>query len=148
MTEKPAEKSESQRVLNLKLNIKELENLKVPELDKKLFGVWEKESDVSKEYCELAHLSCMIARYLAACVNEGPEVKDNLSKRMILTKQILEEFLGHVAINGWMLYGLLFEYSNDVYMDISGNRKTIELLQKIQKRAVQKSVGKQKGYVT
>lgn len=147
-------KSESVKVkfLNLKLNVDELDNLKVPSLDEKMFKVWENPEEISKEYIELQRMTNLVARYLAACCNEGPEVKDNISKRMILIKSILHEFLAHVAINGWMLYGLLSEFSKDIYADISGTQKTIELLKKIQKkieeRAIKNQTSHSEGYVS
>jgi len=133
--------------LNLKLNVDELDNIKVPDLDEKMFGVWEKGDQISDEYVELQRMTTLLARYLAACCNEGVEVKDNVSKRMILTKSILREFLIHVGINGWMLYGLLSEFSHDVYQDISGTQKTLELLKRIQTKAEQRASTKTKGYV-
>ena len=141
------EKKPAPRLLNLQLNVDELERIQVPELDKSMFGIWEKESDFSKEYLEMQQSVHLIARYLAACVNEGPEVKDNISKRMVLTKQILEEFLGHVAINGWMLFGLISEYSHDVYADMCGTQKTLQLLRKIQKKTEERAIKNEKVYV-
>jgi len=146
-TEKKSEPAKA-NVLKLTLNVDELDNFKVPDLDEKMFGTWEKGDQISNEYVELQRMTSLIARYLAACCNEGPEVKDNMSKRMILTKSILKEFVEHISLNGWMLYGLLFELTNDAYQDISGVQKTLELLRKIQKKSEERAKQTSpKGYV-
>lgn len=147
MGNKDTTKQKKATFIKLKLNIDELSNIKLSELDTKMFGVWKTPDEVSQEYIKLQYTTGIIARYLASCCNEGPEVKDNLSKRMILTKSILHEFLAHVGINGWMLYGLLFEFQHDIYIDISGSQKVINRLKMIQEKQEQHVIDKSKEYV-
>ena len=128
---KKKQKSEKdERILKVEINLSKLSKYKVPSLPKTL--VWDKEEEVSQEYKNMLDMVIGLARYLAVCCNEGPEVNKNVGKRMITAKIILEEFLSHLAINGWLLYGLLFEQSNDIYDSITGHRNIIRHLRKIQ----------------
>ena len=144
-SDKPTEKE----ILNLKLDIERIKKYEVPSVvGEKLLSVWKDDgSDMTEAYVELFDSSMIIARFLAISCNDGAEVNESISKRMILAKMILTEFMHNLALNGWMMYGLLSELQHDFYQDISGSQKTIDLLKKINKLASKKAEAKAKSYV-
>lgn len=139
-----------EKVVKLNINLDKLRKYKIPELPDNM-QAWKTDEEVSPEYCAMVELCQDLAKYLAVNCNEGPETKENYTKRMILASIILREFINNLALNGWTLYGLLFQELNDVYDHLDGRYNMIELLKDIHKRQKSKpqplNSGKNQSYV-
>jgi len=109
------------------------------EVPKALEG-WSEENPPSAEYNELMAKLLSAARYIAMNLNEGPEVGDSWTKRILALKTVMHELVFSTFLNGYGRYGLLLELMNDVYMDISGNIKVLMLMAQLKMRASQQKV--------
>lgn len=144
-----AKTEEEAKTLKLSINLEKVKNYKVPSITaNKALSIWESGEKITDGYLELFSTSQLISKFLAISCNEGAEVNESVTKRMVLAKAIIEEFLENISLNGWMVYGLLSEIQHDVYQDMSGAQKTIDLLKKINKLSAKKSAEKSKSYVT
>jgi hypothetical protein len=122
---------EKKQILRLEIDLEKLTktppDVVVPENQK----LWESREEMSKEYIELLGTLQILALYIARNINEGPEVKDNSGKRLVLTKTVLEILIGNLAISGYDVYGLLTEMIHDIYMQISGQKRLIRAFQTV-----------------
>jgi len=109
---------------------------------------WESNKDVSKEWIEYYSISRYLARFLARSVNEAPECKDNIVKRTITAKMLLEEFLMNLNVNGYLIQGILNEIQNNIYTELTGKNKILQMLAKIQQRANIERALKERGMVS
>jgi len=107
-------------------------------------NVWEKEEDISPEFAQMMESLRYVMIYLARCMNEGPEVKDNIMKRAIAIRSLLDEFFMNVNINGYLLWGILYETMSNCYMNLTGRNKVLDIIRQIQMRKLQMEVQKQK----
>jgi hypothetical protein len=149
MTEQSIEKKEEQKknILTLSIDLDEIakeSDFKVPENQ----DIWHKPEDMTPEYNEMMNVVSILALYLAKLCNEGPEVKDNISKRLVTVKTMLTMFISNLNISGYMVYGVLTELLLDNYMKISGKHQTISLLKHIQKLSERKAKEKSNKYVS
>ena len=140
--------SENQEILNKEIKIKYSDVLaydptKIPILD----GMqnWDKDHPVSKEYKDMMEELGMLAHYMAMKMSTGcEEVKGSMIKRCAALSIILHEIINNIAIDGWHIYGLTAELHHDVYMNLGGKIRTIELLNFIKMRTLQKQAEAQK----
>ena len=107
-------------------------------------NVWEKEEDMSPDFAQMMESLRYVMIYLARCMNEGPEVKDNIMKRAIAIRSLLDEFFMNVNINGYLLWGILYETMSNCYMNLTGRNKVLDIIRQIQMRKLQMEVQKQK----
>jgi len=145
MTEEQKDKKEPRKLI-LELNLDELDK-PVERRVQQGCEIWQKDEDLSPEFKDMVENVKYIAKYLAVCINEGPEVKDNIMKRMVVLKLVFEEILQNANINGYLAYGVLFESLGDVYMNVSGKQKMVGLLRQLFSRGEELSKEKNKGYV-
>jgi hypothetical protein len=144
MTEEP---KKEKRKLVLELDLDELDK-PVERRVQQGCEIWQKDEDLSPEFKDLMENLKYISKYLAVCVNEGPEVKDNIMKRMVAIKLVIEEIFQNVNINGYLAYGILFETLGDVYMSISGKQKTVGLLKQLFSKGEELAKQKSEKYVS
>jgi len=97
----------------------------------KSLETWTLEKPISKECVETLNRCLSAARYIANELNEGPEVKDSVTKRTILLKYVLHEIIFSTFLNGYMRIGLLSEILNDIYMDAGGKTKILMMLSQL-----------------
>jgi hypothetical protein len=147
MTEESEKEKKKERKLVIELDLDELDK-PIERKTQQGCEIWQKDEDVSPEFQEFIENLKYLSKYLAVCVNEGPEVKDNIMKRMVALKLVIEEFFQNLNINGYLAYGMLFETLGDVYMNISGKQKTIGLLRQIFNRGEQLAKQKSEKYVS
>jgi hypothetical protein len=135
-------------ILTLQINLDELMKPEVLPPCPENQQIWEKDSDMGQDCAKMISISRLLATYLARCCNEGPEVKDNVVKRMVLAKIILETFMSNLNVNGYFAYGILTELLHDIYMSISGKHQTISLLKKISNRMTHLAQDKSRSYTS
>lgn len=110
--------------------------------------LWASQAEISQEYQKMVGTLSIIATFMARTCNEGPEVKDNVTKRLITVKTVLDTFLQNLSLTGYDIYGLLTESLHDAYMDISGRQKTVKLLREIQEKSSKLGAKKAKEYTS
>jgi len=131
-------KEKIQEILNKEIKIKYSEILaydpsKVP----MLAGMdnWDKDHPMTEEYRQMMEELGMLARYMAMKMSSGcGEVKESMIKRCACLSVILHQMIESMAIDGWHMYGLTAELHHDVYMNMGGRSRTIELLNIIRER--------------
>lgn len=104
--------------------------------------IWESQKDMSEDYIKLSKELQILATYIAKGCNEGPEVKDNINKRLALVAVILRNIFGNLNITGYDAYGLLSELIQDTYMRLSGVNHVMTTLSQISQ--MQKEIAKEK----
>lgn len=126
--------SEVEKWLNKEIIIKykdvlsvDLSKIELPEL---LEG-WTSQKPQTQEYKDLVEELGVIAKYIALRISTGPEVKDSITKRCATLSVILSAIVENTLIDGFHAYGVLSEVEKNLYMDISGKHKTINLLRMI-----------------
>jgi len=147
VTEEPKKEKKKERKLTFELNLDELDN-PIERRMQQGCEIWQKDTDITPEFKDMMENLKYLSKYLAVCINEGPEVKDNIMKRMVALKLVIEEIFQNVNINGYLAYGILFETLGDVYMNISGKQKTIGLLRQLFKKGEEIAKKKGEDYVT
>lgn len=128
----PAPDEKKRQVLRLELD---LENLftKIPiPITPENQGIWKSKEEMSEGYIKLNRDLQCLAMYIARSCNEGPEVKDNVNKRLALISTVLKVIFDNLAVTGYDAYGLLAEMQLDIYMKISGRRHIINTLAQIE----------------
>jgi hypothetical protein len=134
MTEKPEEKKEplssnkeeeKHNMMHLDIDLTELFT-HVP--DVKTEGIWKTKEEMSEDYLKLAQSLSFLAVYMARNINEGPEVKENTSKRIVLARTMLGLIINNLAISGYEVYGILTEITQETFMKISGKKYILETL--------------------
>jgi hypothetical protein len=110
--------------------------------------VWQSKKEMSKEYLELNKELQILALYIAKCCNEGPEVKDNINKRLVLARIVFGIILDNLAVTGYDAYGMLLEMLQDTYMKISGKRIILDTIAQISQAQEQYSQGKSQDYTS
>lgn len=113
------------KVLHFDIDLEELANhipdVKTPENQ----GIWKSREEMSDEYVKLNQGLQVLAIYIARNINEGPEVKDNINKRIILARTILGLIVDNLAVTGYDIYGMLTEMQYDIYMRVSGKKQVL-----------------------
>ena len=137
MAENPSEKKEPlppnteekpHEMMHLDIDLTELFT-HVPEV--KHEELWKTKEEMTEDYKKLAQSLSFLATYIARNINEGPEVKDNTSKRILLARTILGVLINNLAISGYEVYGILHEISEDTFMSISGKRHIMMALAQV-----------------
>ncbi|GEM_PF-5079389 len=136
MTEEPNKEEQKvvekkNEILHLDIDVqnlfKEISNITVPDNQK----VWDGPQDMSPEYKALNHSLQILAVFLAHECNTGPEVKDNVNKRLILARGILGVFLDNLQVTGYDCYGMLSEIHQDLYMRINGTKYVLNCMSQV-----------------
>lgn len=146
MTEESVKEEPKKNTLSLVIDLDALEqpiNISVP-LNQ---DIWHDQKDMSEEYQKLMNILSILMIHIAKSCNEGAEIKDNSTKRLISIKTLLDIFFTNLNISGYMAYGLLTELLYDIYMRTSGKHQTISLLKHIQRVNEKKAKEKSKAYV-
>jgi hypothetical protein len=100
---------------------------------------WDKDQKPTEEYTKMMEELGVLAHYIAMKISCGcPEVQDSIIKRCASLSIILNELLMNTAIDGWHVYGLTAELHHNVYMNMGGRAKTLELLQLIRAKTLQR----------
>jgi hypothetical protein len=134
----PEAKSEEKKknTLELSIDIKDLFT-NIPEIvapeDQ---CVWQYKEEMTEEYIKMNQTLQILGMYIARMCNEGPEVKDNINKRLLLLRTVLGMIMDHVAITGYDAYGLLFEMLQDTFMKVSGRKHVEGILQQIEREQI------------
>jgi hypothetical protein len=84
--------------------------------------LWKTKEEMSEDYKKLAQSLSYLAIYIARNINEGPEVKDNSAKRILLARTILGMLINNLAISGYEIYGVLTEITQETFMNITGKK--------------------------
>lgn len=143
----PIKEEPKKNVLHLEINLDTLNDaLKIETPANQ--SIWKDDTEMSEEYKLMLSTLCIIAKYIARVCNEGPEVKDNINKRLVTIKTIMDTFTNNLAINGYNLYGLLAENLHDAYMKISGTHQIISAVKKMQAKSERLSMEKSKIYTS
>lgn len=111
-------------------------NIKPPE------EIWKTKSEMSEDYLKLLHRLSVLTIYLAQNINEGPEVKDNMNKRLILARIIIGMLLENLAVTAYDVYGILTEVTHDIFMNVNGRSHIIQTI--AQMRAMEEEVRRKK----
>jgi len=109
---------------------------------------WANPKAMSKEYLEMTGELLTMARYIALRLNQGPETEESVVKRTSTLKAVLYEIITHTFMDGYHRYGMLYELLMDIYMDIGGKAKTVQLLRGLGRQAQVRQQEKEKVYVT
>lgn len=127
----PAPEEKKRQVLHLDIDLEDLftkvPRCVVPENQ----SIWASKADMSEDYIKLNQELQVLSMYIARACNEGPEVKDNINKRLSLISTVLRIMLGNLAITGYDAYGLLAELLQDTYMKVSGKKHILNILARI-----------------
>lgn len=132
------------RKLIIELNLDELDTQPTNRRMPPNCEVWDKGEDMSSELIEMLTNLKYLMIYIARCINEGPEVKDNIMKRVIAIRILLDDFFYELNVNGYLLWGILYETMNNYYMNLTGKQKVIDIIRQIQIRKNQIEAQKQK----
>lgn len=141
----PAPEEKKKQVLNLSIDLKELYNIPqftVPENQ----VVWQRREDMSPDYMKLNQTLQILAMYIARSCNEGPEVKDNVTKRLILVRTVIGIIMDNIAITGYDAYGLLTEMLQETFMKISGRRHILGVISEVKEEREQEAQEKAREY--
>ena len=92
----------------------------IPEF--KVEELWKNKEEITEDYKKLSQMLSFLAVYMARNINEGPEVKDNTSKRILLARTILGMLVHNLAISGYDVYGILTEIMHETFMETSGRK--------------------------
>lgn len=112
------------------------------------FSIWDKDHPQSKEYEAMMEELAVLIQYIAMKLNTGPEVSESIMKRCASLSVLFYEMLTKTCIDGYHAYGVISEIEKNLYMDIGGKQKVIELLQFMSIRAQQKMKNKVRDYTT
>jgi len=144
----PPEEKNKNHILNLSINIEEL-FLHIPDkVPPSNQEVWHSSKEMSDEYKKLNQTLQVLAMYIARQCNEGPEVKDNINKRLILTRTILGIIIDNLAITGYDCYGMLLEMLQDTFMKISGRRHILSVLSQVEDMKEELAKKQAEGYTS
>lgn len=99
--------------------------------DVKTEELWKTKEDMTEDYKKLVHMLSLLAVYIARNINEGPEVKDNTSKRILLARTIMGMLIHNLAISGYEVYGILTEITQETFMEITGKKFILQALSQV-----------------
>jgi|SRR3989304_9496988 len=132
----------TEKALNKEIVIKykdvlsvDLNKIEVPELLK----IWSAKEPQTQEYKDLVEELGVIAKYIGVRISTGAEVKDSISKRCATLSVILSAIVENTLIDGYSAYGVLSEIEKNLYMDITGKHKTLDLLKLIHLKSQEKA---------
>lgn len=138
----PAPEEKKRQVLHLDIDLEDLFT-KIPQhIMPENESIWKKREDMSEEYVKMNQQLQVLAMFIARTCNEGPEVKDNVNKRLALISTILRVIIDNLSITGYDAYGLLSELMQDTYMRISGKKHIINVLAQVEE--VKEKIAKEK----
>lgn len=147
MLPEPEKKEDKKNIFVLNIDLDELMKFpKIPIPENQT--VWQVKGDMSPDYIKLSQSLQVLAIYIARCCNEGPEVKDNVNKRLMLLHTILQLILENMNISGYDCYGLLTDLLQDFHMKISGRKYVGKILQDIKKEEEQIAQEKAQEYTS
>jgi hypothetical protein len=128
--ESPAPNGEEKKhnMMHLDIDLTELFT-HIPDI--KTEEIWKSKEEMSEDYVKLAQMLQLLAVYMARNINEGPEVKDNTSKRILLARTILGVLINNLAISGYDVYGILTEITQETFMKITGRKFILQALGQI-----------------
>ena len=144
----PAPEEKKKQMLHLDIDLEDLFTKIPPHVTPENQAIWKNKIDMSEDYIKLNRTLQVLAMYLARACNEGPEVKDNINKRLALVSTILRVLFDNLAITGYDAYGLLAELLMDTHMKISGKRHVINILAQIEEMKEQIAQEKSSEYTS
>jgi len=126
--QKEEKKKEKKKKIEIEIGKKYKMKLEVP----KSMESWNSSADMSEEYKEMLGELSSIANYITYRLNEGPETKESIVKRVLTLRAIILELLDNTFLDGFHRYGLLTDILCDIWMDTSGKSKVNLLIFKKQ----------------
>lgn len=127
----PAPEKKKQ-VLHLDIDIENLFTSIPPHVTPDNQKVWKCQQELSEDYKKLNQQLQILGMYIARACNEGPEVKDNVNKRIILASTVIRMIVDNLAITGYDAYGMLIELQQDLFMKVDGKRHILNVLAEIE----------------
>jgi hypothetical protein len=128
----PAPEEKKRQILNLSIDVEDLFT-KIPQIvTPENQRVWASHKEMSEGYIKLNQHLQVLAMYIARSCNEGPEVKDNINKRVILARTVLGMIVDNLAITGYDAYGMLVEMQQDLFMKVDGKKHIINTLAQVE----------------
>jgi hypothetical protein len=128
----PAPEDKKRQVLHLDIDLEDLFTKIPPHVTPENQSIWKNRIDMSEDYIKLNQTLQVLAMYIARACNEGPEVNNNINKRLALISTVLRVIIDNLAVTGYDAYGLLTELIQDTYMRVSGKRHVVNILAQIE----------------
>jgi hypothetical protein len=144
----PAPECKKREILHLDIDLEDLFTKTQMSPTPENQTMWNSPKDMSEDYIKLSRELSILATYIAKGCNEGPEVKDNINKRLALVAIILRAIFGNLEITGYDAYGLLTELTQDTYMRISGIGHVMGALSQVSQMRKEIAREKSKSYTT
>lgn len=142
------EQVDDKETFHLDINIKDLFTKIPPYETAENQRIWSCQEEQSKEYMELRGKLTVLAMYIARSINEGPEVKDNINKRLVLARSIIGLIFDNVAITGYDAYGILIEMQQSLFMRVDGRKYIMALLAQIEQTRATAAQKQFQGYTS
>lgn len=118
--EKTPEPEKKNNIINFSVDLDDLYN-NCPKLPTPANQCgWKSQNEMPQEYLKMNALLQILMFFMSRRCNEGPEVNENSTKRMILVRTLLGVFIDNLNLNGYEKYGILSEILNDTHLAISG----------------------------
>jgi len=103
-------------------------------------AIWASEGDYSEGFKQLLSDLTDICLYVAKQLNEGPEVKDSVAKRVITLKSLIKYLIMRVFLNNIEREGILHQIILDLYYEYQqaeAVKRYKSMLEEQQKRATE-----------
>lgn len=146
MLPSPEEKKEKKNILFVTIDLEELVKFPKPIVPENQ-RIWQTKEDMSPDYIKLNQTLQMLSLHIARCCNEGPEVKDNINKRLVLVSTVIRIIIENLNISGYDCYGLLTEILQDIHLKIGGRKQIEKILEDIKEEEEHLSQEKVKDYM-
>lgn len=109
---------------------------------------WHHQEEMSKEYMDLRGELTILALYIARACNEGPEVNENVNKRIILARTVLGMIIDNLAITGYDAYGMIIEMQQSLFMRVDGKKQIMAILTQIEQAKAIAAQKQSQGYTS
>lgn len=103
MTEQPEKKDEKKKEIVIPIGISMDKNCEIPENLKS----WDTLDEQSPEYKDATNELDAVTTYIANLLNEGPEMKENMGKRVVTFKAVLQTLIKKVFVSNIERIGVL-----------------------------------------
>jgi hypothetical protein len=107
---------------------------------------WSKEDSYTPEFEHMMDEFGSIVDYVCKQLNEGPEVKDNITKRILTLRIIIKALLGKTFINNLSRVGMLEQLLFDIMYE-QQMREALTMYKKQQEQAQKEENERMKNYV-
>jgi hypothetical protein len=104
--------------------------------------VWDSPNSYSKEYGETMEDLSAICDYIAKLLNEGPEIKESVAKRMLTLRAVMKTIIMKTFCNNFNRIGLLQQMIFDIQYE---QQMKIALAAYQRQMQAQEAIEKEKG---